>query len=234
VVAPGHRWGVTAVRQERSPIVSLRFARDRYDTYLWTAKVRFRPAGRWVVRIAGDETDTPLKLRVRPPGPIGSWARLERPFHTPTIPPGAACPTSTSDPKGDLSRIGYVGPAWGTGPGYPVISADQGRPVLYYEDPIPPQSLLYGSKWLGQKALWVVDRRRYRGPLLIRGRQVNGMNEVRFELAVVPVPEMTISPLAQDQPSTTRLRTAGCYAYQVDGTAFSSVIVFEAMPFPIK
>jgi hypothetical protein len=155
---------------------------------------------------------------------------LERPFHSPTIARGAACPTSTRDPKGDLSRIGYVGPAWGPGPGYPVISFDQNRPVLYYDDPIPSQSLIYGSKWFGQKVLWVVDRHAYRGPLLVRGRQVDGMTGVRFELARLPVPEIAISPSSRDRPSTTRILAPGCYAYQVDGTTFSSVIVFEAKP----
>ncbi|MBA2462339.1 MAG: hypothetical protein H0V45_11335 [Actinobacteria bacterium] len=31
-----------------------------------------------------------------------------------------------------------------------------------------------------------------------------------------------------DNPSLTRLRAPGCYAYQVDGRTFSYVIVFEA------
>jgi len=30
-------------------------------------------------------------------------------------------------------------------------------------------------------------------------------------------------------PSYTRLRAAGCYGYQIDGTAFSRVIVFRAV-----
>jgi hypothetical protein len=29
--------------------------------------------------------------------------------------------------------------------------------------------------------------------------------------------------------SFTRVRGAGCFAYQVDGTSFSSVVVFEAL-----
>lgn len=58
------------------------------------------------------------------------------------------------------------------------------------------------------------------------------MREVRFELALVPVREIRIGPLAKDRPSTTRVRAPGCYAYQVDGTTFSSVIVFGAKPYP--
>ena len=231
VVPPNHRWRVTAVRQGHSSTALLHFSRDADDPYVWTAKFRFRAAGRWLVRIAGDRTDQPFKLRVLRPGPISSWSRLERPFHTPTIAPGAGCPTSPRDPRGDLSRIGYVGPAWGTGPGYPVIGFDQNKPVLYYDDPIPPQSVIYGSKWFGQKVLWVVDRQAYQGPILVRGRQVDGMNALRFGLSLVPVPEITISARANDWPSTTRVRSRGCYAYQVDGATFSSAIVFEARPY---
>jgi hypothetical protein len=231
LIAPDHRWHVTAWRRGHS-IDSLHFSRDAADPYVWTASFRFGSAGRWVVRISGDRADAPLEIRVLHRGRVGTWARLERPLHTPTIAPGAPCPTSAPDPKGDLSRIGYVGPAWGVGPGYPVIPFDRDRPVLRYEDPIPPESLLYGSKWFGQKALWVVDRKAYRGPVLVRGRQVDGMNEVRFGLAPVPAPEQTISSLADAHASTTRIRAQGCHAYQVDGTTFSRVIVFEARPYP--
>lgn len=231
VISPNHRWRVTAVRYSTRRPVSPRFSRDATDPYVWTARFRFGAVGRWVLRIGGDRSDTSLKIRVLHRGSLGTWARLERPFHTPTIASGTTCPTSTRDPKGDLSRIGYRGPAWGVGPGYPVISFDQERPTLYYQDPIPPESVIYGSKWFGQKVLWVVDRQTYRGPILIRGRQVDGLHEIRFELARVPVVQMTISRLVDNQPSTTRTRTRGCYAYQVDGIAFSSVIVFEARPF---
>lgn len=211
-------------------MTSLQFVRDANDPYVWAATFRFPSTGRWVVKIVGN---APIGLRVARPGALGTWAQLERPFHIPTIAPGTACPTSGRDPKGDLSRLGFNGPAWGLGPAYPgIFSPDQGKPVLYYEDPIPPESLLYGSKWFGQKVLWVVDRQTNRGPILIRGRQVDGMNRVRFDLARDPVPEMTISPLANNRPSTTRVRAHGCYAYQVDGKNFSSVIVLEARPYP--
>jgi hypothetical protein len=33
---------------------------------------------------------------------------------------------------------------------------------------------------------------------------------------------------ARYRPSYTRLRGPGCYAYQVDGTSFSRVVVFRA------
>jgi hypothetical protein len=39
--------------------------------------------------------------------------------------------------------------------------------------------------------------------------------------------EMRIAA-AGDHPSTTRLRTGGCYGYQIDGPSYSRVIVFDA------
>ena len=90
-----------------------------------------------------------------------------------------------------LWRIGYNGPAWGTGPAYPgFFSARTDKPVLCYEDPIPRDSGFYGSGWFGNKVLWVFDRSNYRGPMLIRGRQLNGMNDVRFDEALVPAREI--------------------------------------------
>jgi hypothetical protein len=52
---------------------------------------------------------------------------------------------------------------------------------------------------------------RYAARALVRGYQLDGPNEVRF-----------------DTPSLTRLRAPGCYAYQVDGRTFSYVVIFEA------
>jgi hypothetical protein len=51
--------------------------------------------------------------------------------------------------------------------------------------------------------LWAIDRQAYRGPLLVQGWQVDGMDAVRFELGVLlPAPELAISPLSRDKPST--------------------------------
>ena len=104
--------------------------------------------------------------------------------------------------------------------------------VIY---PVQPDQLFYPSAWGGQKVLWFW-RPTYRGPLLIRGRQLDGPNGVRFGHAHVPVREMRArgedTPSASgwyDWPSTTRLHAPGCYAWQVDGTTFSRVIIFRAV-----
>ena len=76
---------------------------------------------------------------------------------------------------------------------------------------------------------------RYASRALVRGRQLDGPNEVRFvhgypgftaEKILNPVPELRIE--GSDTPSLTRVRAPGCYAYQVDGRTFSYLVVFEA------
>jgi len=113
------------------------------------------------------------------------------------------------------------------------LDSIDGQAVLQYLDPIPRESLFYGSKWFGQKVLWMVDRI-YNGPVLVRGRQLDGPNDLRFDRGIVPPRELRILPssrVPRGRPSFTRVLTSGCYAYQVDGLRFSYVIVLEAEPF---
>jgi hypothetical protein len=89
--------------------------------------------------------------------------------------------------------------------------------------------------WLGQKVLWAVSPG-YHGPLLIRGRQIGGAGRVGFGLGREPYAELELPPSAGDTslhgwrayPSEVRVRASGCYAWQIDGTSFSRVIVFRA------
>ena len=133
----------------------------------------------------------------------------------------------------------FRGNLWGTGPAYPMLSSDPNpgaaeRPVLVFKWP-PPEG--WGTEWSGSKVLWVVDRRVRQGRILVRGRQVGGPFEVRFQDGrpafttqerLNPATELRIEERMRDQPAATRVRTEGCYAYQVDGRTFSYLIVFEA------
>ena len=82
--------------------------------------------------------------------------------------------------------------------------------------------------------MWVASSA-YGGPILIRGRQVGGSGAVGFGSGHVPFDELQLKDSAaptsggsRQWPTFTRVRGRGCYAYQVDGTSFSSVIVFRA------
>jgi hypothetical protein len=106
----------------------------------------------------------------------------------------------------------------GPGPAYPIGLA-HGVLVLV---PSPE-----GGVWAGQKVLWFVHPR-YSGPVLVRGRRLDGAGLVRFGRGVVPARELRLPAGTSEQPSFTRLRSLGCYAYQIDGVGFSRVIVFRA------
>jgi hypothetical protein len=86
-----------------------------------------------------------------------------------------------------------------------------------------------------QKVLWVAAPE-YDGPIRIRGHQLGGRWWLGFDGANGrPFAEMrllhpTANPGAEWRqfPSYTRVRAGGCYAYQIDGTTFSTVVVFRA------
>jgi hypothetical protein len=164
-----------------------------------------------------------------------SRVSLNRPLHLPRLAPGAACPVSHVDstvPFG--SRFG-TGAGLGTGPAYPVGFSTG---VLQ----LAPATNFDSHSWAGQKVLWLVLPS-YRGPVLIRGARLDGNALVRFQSGNLPPAQLTIptytrggqpsgvTPPAGTRyvPSYTRLRVPGCYAYQIDGTSFSRVIVFSAV-----
>jgi hypothetical protein len=83
--------------------------------------------------------------------------------------------------------------------------------------------------------LWVVDPS-YHGPVLVRGGRLDGPDSVRFDGGREPARQLRLLPPTgnttggwANYPSYTRLRAAGCYGYQIDGTSFSKVIVFRAV-----
>jgi hypothetical protein len=184
---------------------------------------RAAASGAFVLLLAGAASAAPTRQP--------TWRSLHRPLHIPRIAPGAPCPTSTPDPRGDLSRWGFVGTAWGRGPAYPG-GLGRDRPVLGYVYPPQRESEFFGSEWAGQKVLWIVDPS-YRGRILVRGRQLDGPNELRFERGLVPPRELHLIGRGPHtaRPSYTRVRADGCYAYQIDGAHFSRVLVFEARAF---
>ncbi len=154
------------------------------------------------------------------------WKFLRRPFHVPDVAPGSPCPMTQ---RGGSLDFGVPGiPAFGPGPAYPTALGEGPSAVLGYFD-------IQGTDWGGTKALWLIAPG-YHRQMLIRGRQLDGPNGVRFEDGVPgftaaqvlnPRTELRIG-WGSDHPAVTRLRAPGCYAYQIDGLRFSYDIVFEA------
>jgi hypothetical protein len=166
---------------------------------------------------------------------VDVWRALRRPFHLPKIAAGADCPVSARS-RVDLGAEG-VRMLPGRGPAYP--NFDSSGELDFYWPPLPTQGDFYGSGWSGNKVLWWVAGT-YSGPVLIRGHRIDGPQFLRFGVGSPPPLELRIrahkgSPLrkgARDRPSYTRVRAPGCYAYQIDGTSFSRVIVFKARVIP--
>jgi hypothetical protein len=151
-----------------------------------------------------------------------------RPFDVLPLKPGASCPVSRQQTASGLSADFGTGPAVGTGPIYALMGEMKVGTLAYH--PTPPQGGVSLSK-----VLWIA-RPDLMGTVLIRGHQidgpVNGQNWIQFgmddavDLALQW--EIGLQTGWASLPSEIRLLAAGCYAFQVDGTTFSRVIVFEA------
>lgn len=153
---------------------------------------------------------------------------LHRSLHLPRLSPGQRCPPSPSrvaPSASDQTLIGR-GPAYLIGVGGAGATIDIGRSV--------PDKL----GWYGQKTPWFI-KRSYNGPILVRGRRIDRRGEVRFayghgqhlrelhwnaDADQGSPPDPNFRFLA----SETLVRMRGCYAYQVDGTSFSRIIVVRA------
>jgi hypothetical protein len=158
---------------------------------------------------------------------------LHRPLHLPTVGAGAPCPvTAGGRPNPDVAI------ALGSGPAYPVLGFEGNHvpPDPKAVVPLRSEDLKGNAYW--HKTLWTVDPE-YDGPVLIRARGLDPPEALRFGIPGAEpggtaelVRELEFRPEKSVSwrygPSFTILPGPGCYAFQVDGTDFSEVIVFEA------
>jgi hypothetical protein len=110
-----------------------------------------------------------------------------------------------------------------------------GSPVWMAGRPALTAQRFVGSHWLAAHVTWRAAAG-YHGPVLIRGRRLGGAGVVGFGEGHEPYDELQLRDSGRGAAmsgggrawmSLTRVRRAGCYAYQVDGTSFSRVIVFR-------
>lgn len=155
-----------------------------------------------------------------------TWRRLTRPLHIPTLNAGATCPIRPVASGIDF-RSFNVGPGIGAGPVYPApFSPDATQPLNDFTVPVG---------WHGGKHAFFTQPS-YDGPVLIRSGQLDGPGVVTFASNEIrgapkltdPRPELR---LPTDTPNVARtfffLTRPGCYAYQIDGTTFSEIVVFK-------
>ena len=156
-------------------------------------------------------------------GATEPWANLRRPLHIPHLAAGSKCPVSKVNPR-DFGGAGI-----GQGPVDPGLAAHSGLLMA-------TRDKQYGGPWFGDKVFWYVQPT-YRGPVLIRGRRLDGPQIVRFNGQKRPPAELRIEAgetvTWQGQPpgsrgiaSTVRVIAPGCYGFQIDGTTFSRVVIF--------
>lgn len=160
-------------------------------------------------------------------GAADDWKRLHRPLHLPR--PSGGCPAS---PTRNLGK-------WPFSIALPVYLMNVGAA------PVPgtidiSQSPLDGLGWRGQKTPWLVPLS-YRGPVLIRAARIDEAAAVAFaksygqhstELRFRTGESNGARGNIQGLPgryrllaSSTQFRSPGCYAFQIDGSSFSAVLV---------
>jgi hypothetical protein len=158
---------------------------------------------------------------------IDPYAALRRPWAHPRVAAGAACPVTTELSRPDPG----LAPLLGTAPARPA-GLDAGA-VLNYGAP-DQRTVWVDRTWGGQKVLWAVNPT-VTGPVLIRGRQLDGPGELAFEDPALP--ELVLNTGTYEgqpgvvwraYPSYTRVRVPGCYAYQIDTAAGTWTVVFIA------
>jgi hypothetical protein len=157
------------------------------------------------------------------------WSALRRPLQLPKLEHGAQCPVSRVDARVPWQRINiFGGSGIGRGPVYPALGSRSGLLLATRDQQ-------YGGPWFGEKVFWYV-RPSYRGPVLIRGRRLDGPQSIGFNGTKHPDRELRITPLntvgwsgqprgSRGIPSAVRVLTGGCYGFQIDGTDFSRIVV---------
>lgn len=160
-----------------------------------------------------------------------AWATLrQKPITLPHLAPGTTCPVTPRNQMVPPPPTRYTAEyGIGSGPLYPVAYYFNDGTTLNLQD-----YMRESDGWFGAKVRWIGGPN-YDGLALIRGRQLDGAGEIRFQYDGVYspdyVPEMALElrPGWNQWPAVTLLPGPGCYAYQVDGTSFSSVIIFKAI-----
>jgi hypothetical protein len=171
------------------------------------------------------------------------WAALnQRPLRLSRLDPGSPCPVM---PGHRFSQAYGVGLGMEGGAIYALAPGAADGTLRYTHAGAFAGG---GGDWGGQVVLWAINLD-FGGPVLVRGRQLDGHNELRFN-GGLDEPEAIGNPALAPPilylrllPSNngdglpwgtvlayTRVRAPGCYAYQVDGRSFSYIIIFQAVP----
>jgi len=158
-------------------------------------------------------------------GPIP--AALNRPPHFPALGPGGHCRATPGRP---ITTADFGGIALGNGP-VRVVIANAGDLRHGVADLSPSSS----PPWIALKTLWF-SVPSYQGPFIIRAERLGHPGPVALgeaptvaPLVVPPGPTLNGTEGWREAPGGLWVKTAGCYAWQVDGLTFSEIVVVQAI-----
>jgi hypothetical protein len=178
--------------------------------------------------------------RVSPPGesnaspdPGESGVLAERPLRPPIATSGGSCQPTKGRPSSDLSPEGGDAIALGSGPAYPAFLVSPAYDPSSEDAFVPLYPRTRTDGWFAIKVFWIIQAS-YAGPLLVRGEQIDGADVIRFGTGGMGEPSLFFESGADSTskirglPSTMRIRSAGCFFLQVEGSNFSIHIIFGA------
>jgi hypothetical protein len=148
------------------------------------------------------------------------------PLRLPDLAPGAECPVTEPSP---WPRPDQATRVLGPGPLYPVADyLPAGALRLREVDRQHDGTYTKKVRWIGSG---------YTGPVLVRVARLDGPGPAGVRFSYLGEPRdgghhALLTEPESDLPATTTVGGPGCYAYQVDGTSFSTTIVFRATPEP--
>jgi hypothetical protein len=153
-----------------------------------------------------------------------------RSLHLPSINPDVqSCPVTSRRRADSFAPLGSA-VAVGSGPVYPIFLGPSPATAAESFSPL-------GDGWQFAKVPWF-SQPGYQGPIVIRGAQIDGTNLLRFESQSNPASSLELTsanaifhpaPGWRGWPTGVMVRARGCYALQIDGTGFSTVVVFLAL-----
>jgi hypothetical protein len=164
---------------------------------------------------------------------------LARPLHLPSLTPGEGCPAT---PGGQIDTSLFGGVALGSGP-VRVLLADRGDVLRGHVDLGATQrqpGTTNAPRWFAVQTLWF-SMPGYDGPFVVRGQRLgqSGSIEVQPDATglahgsgalVVPAgPTINTSDGYRTVPGSTWVTAPGCYGWQIDGKAFSEVIIVDTV-----
>ncbi|MFG1925011.1 hypothetical protein [Cryptosporangium sp. NPDC048952] len=145
------------------------------------------------------------------------------PLRLPRVTAGGTCPVTAAK-----ARPGHPDKVLGTGPLGPIAYYYTGGDAvlqLRADDRQPDGQYRAKVRWIGTG---------YAGPVLIRADRIDGEGSALAEFSYTGERRdggffALLTERDNDIPATTWVSGPGCFAYQVDGTNFTTTIVFDAV-----